>query len=119
MLNLDTHILLYALSGDLTAKENRLLRSERWSVSAIVLWEVVKLAQLGRIELDIDSGDFVRFLAPVHVWLLTIEVCAGIRALDFRSDPVDEMIAATSMVHQVRLVTRDAKLRRSSVVPLA
>lgn len=35
------------------------------------------------------------------------------------SDPADELIAATSLVHNVPLLTRDAKLRRSKVVPLA
>ena len=34
MLNLDTHILLLALAGDLTARERRLLATNRWSISA-------------------------------------------------------------------------------------
>jgi hypothetical protein len=37
MLNLDTHILLYALTGDLTPRERSLLANETWSISAIVL----------------------------------------------------------------------------------
>lgn len=32
---------------------------------------------------------------------------------------VDELIAATSVVHNVPLVTRDRSLRRSRIVPLA
>ena len=39
--------------------------------------------------------------------------------LDFRGDPADELIAATSVVHNVPLVTRDRSIRRSKVVPLA
>jgi len=119
MLNLDTHILIYAFSGDLTAREKKLLSSQQWSISAIVLWELAKLAQFGRIELNIDAGEFRRFLAPVQVWPLTYEVCARMQKLDFRSDPADELICATSMVHEVPLLTRDAKIRKSSVVPLA
>jgi PIN domain nuclease of toxin-antitoxin system len=119
MLNLDTHILLYALAGELTSREKSLLSSQRWSVSAIVLWEIVKLVQLERIEIDIDSGDFGRFMAPVHVWPVTYEICACIRNLDFKSDPADELISATSIVHQVPLLTRDRKIRKSSVIPLA
>jgi PIN domain nuclease of toxin-antitoxin system len=83
MLNLDTHILLYALSGDLTSHEKNLLSSQQWSISAMVLWEIVKLAQLKRIDMDIDSRDFRRFLAPIHVWPLSYEICASIRNLDF------------------------------------
>ena len=37
MLNLDTHILIYALSGELRARERLLLSNNRWSISAIVL----------------------------------------------------------------------------------
>jgi PIN domain nuclease of toxin-antitoxin system len=119
MLNLDTHILIYAFSGDLTAREEKLLSSQRWSISAIVLWELAKLAQIGRIDLDIDVEDFRRFLAPVQVWPLTFDVCARMRKLDFRSDPADELICATSLVHEVPLLTRDGKIRKSSVDPLA
>jgi len=41
------------------------------------------------------------------------------RHLDVRVDPADEIIAATSVAHNVPLVTRDRALRRSAVVPLA
>lgn len=37
MLNLDTHLFLYAVAGELTTVEARLLRGNPWSVSAIVL----------------------------------------------------------------------------------
>jgi hypothetical protein len=33
MLNLDTHIPLNALSGDLTEKENKLLSTDQWCIS--------------------------------------------------------------------------------------
>ena len=55
MLNLDTHILIHALSGDLTKRENKLLSGEPWSISAIVMWEVAKLAQRKRITLDFEQ----------------------------------------------------------------
>ena len=119
MLNLDTHVLVHALAGELTRPEEALLRDDSWSVSAIVLWEIGKLAELGRIEVDLDDAAFGRALARIHIWPLTLDVCRAIRRLDVRSDPADELIAATSIVHQVPLVTRDARLRRSRQVPLA
>ncbi len=119
MLNLDTHILLFALSGELKPAEEKLLRGDTWSISAIVLWEVAKLGQLERIEFDIDTAEVRRTLASIHTWSITLDVCAAIRDLDFRSDPADELISATSVVHRVPLVTRDRKIRRSKVVPLA
>jgi PIN domain nuclease of toxin-antitoxin system len=118
MLNLDTHVLLYALTGDLTRREATLLAHEAWSVSAIVIWEIGKLAELGRIEVDLDDAELVRTLARIHTWPLTLDVCRAIRQLDFRGDPADEIIAATSLVHRVRLVTRDARIRKSKRVPL-
>ena len=119
MLNLDTHILIHALTGELTPRERTLLTSRSWGISAIVLWEMAKLSQLGRIELDGDSQEFRRLLSRGHVWPLEWRVCEAIRSLDFRSDPADELIAATSIVHQVPLLTRDRRLRKSRVVPLA
>lgn len=119
MLNLDTHVLLYALSDELKAAEEKLLRGDTWSISAIVLWEITKLAQLDRIELDIDTAEVRSTLTAIHTWPITLDVCAAIRDLDFRSDPADELIAATSVVHRVPLVTRDRKIRRSKLVPLA
>lgn len=119
MLNLDTHIFLFALSGQLRRAESELLRKEPWSLSAICLWEIAKLAELGRIGIDLDDVEFVRAVSRVHIWPITAEICRGMSDLDFDSDPADELIAATSVVHNVPLMTRDRKLRRSKVVPLA
>jgi PIN domain nuclease of toxin-antitoxin system len=119
MLNLDTHVLLYAVAGKLTPAETRLLRNDQWSISAIVLWEIAKLAQFGRIELNLDDADVVRTLRAVHVWPITAEIAKRSTRLDIKGDPADELIAATSVVENVRLVTRDRTLRRSRMVPIA
>ncbi len=74
MLNLDTHVLLHALTGDLTRRESALLAHDTF--------------------------------------------CRAFADLDFRGDPADEIIAATSLAHRVPLVTRDARIRKSRVVPL-
>jgi PIN domain nuclease of toxin-antitoxin system len=119
MLNLDTHILLYALAGTLRPAERRLLVSDVWSISAIVRWEICKLQQLGRIELDLDLAEVSRILNRLHTWPLSWEVCRASCRLDVRGDPADELIAATSLVHNVPLVTRDKALGRSKQIPLA
>lgn len=119
MLNLDTHVLLHALAGSLTAPEDELLRADSWSISAIVLWEIAMLAELGRIEVDLDDFELTRVLTRVSVWPLDLDVCRAIRSLDVRGDPADDLIAATSLVHRVPLLTRDRRLRRSKIVPLA
>ncbi len=119
MLNVDTHVLLYAVTGALRPRETRLLSTHPWSISAIVLWEIAKLAQLGRIAVDLDDPDVVRVLSRLHVWPLTREIARTSTRLDVRGDPADELIAATSVVHKVPLLTRDRTLRGSKLVPLA
>jgi len=119
MLNLDTHILLYALTDELTSRERALLANETWSISAIVLWEIAKLSELGRIEIDLDHAELIRTLARIQTWPLTLDICRAIQSLDFDSDPADEIIASTSLVHRVPLMTRDRKMRRSKLVPIA
>ena len=119
MLNLDTHILIFAVSGDLRPAEQALLSQNRWSVSAIVFWELAKLVQLGRIDMDLDDRDVVRILSRLHVWPIDLAVARASTQLDFRSDPADELIAATSVVHDIPLLTRDRTMRRSKIVPMA
>jgi PIN domain nuclease of toxin-antitoxin system len=119
MLNLDTHVLLYAVTGALRPREAELLASNRWSISAIVLWEIAKLAQLRRVVVDLDDVDVVRVLARVHIWPLTRDIARTSTTIDVKGDPADELIAATSVVHKIPLLTRDRSLLKSSHVPLA
>lgn len=119
MVNLDTHILVFALTGELTAKEKRVLAGSPWGISAIVLWELAKLAQIGRIEVDLNDGEVTRILSSLNVWPIDLAVSLQSTRMDFKGDPADELIAATSVVHRVPLVTRDKTIRGSRLVPLA
>lgn len=119
MLNLDTHVLLHAVAGTLRPAETRLLSSRPWSISAIVLWEIAKLAQLGRIAADLDDPAIVRTLARVHIWPLTREIAHASTQLDIEGDPADQIIATTSLVHKVPLLTRDRNILASTMVPFA
>ncbi len=119
MLNLDTHVLLYAVSGELTERESKLLRGQPWSISAIVVWEIAKLAQLGRIEVDLNDRQVLRVLRSVHLWPITADIARTSTRLDVRGDSADELIGATSIVHEIPLLTRDRHLRRSQEIPLA
>ena len=119
MLNLDTHILIFALNDELKSSERHLLANSRWSISSIVLWELAKLVQLDRIEVDFDDREVIRILSLMHVWPIDLAVARASTRLDFNSDPADEIIAATSLVHNIPLLTRDHIMRRSKIVPLA
>ena len=117
--DLDTHILIHALRGELRTREHALLSRGRWSVSAIVPWEMAKLVQLGRVRMDLEDREVAGVLARLHVWPIDLAVALASTRLDFRGDPADELIAATSIVHRVPLVTRDRVIRDSEIVPLA
>jgi len=119
MLNLDTHMVVAVLSGDLTESEHDLVSTEPLSVSSIVLWELAKLVQLRRLALDMDAPEFREFLRHVVIFPITLAIARKSTDLDFRSDPADEIIAATSLIEQAPLLTRDKKMRRSRVVPIA
>ena len=94
-LNLDTHILVFSVSGELRPAEQSLLARSRWSISSIVLWELARLVQLGRVDMDLDDRDVIRALSRIHVWPIDLAVARASTCLDFKSDPADEIIAAT------------------------
>ena len=117
--NLDTNILIAAIRNDLTDTEHRILAGSEWSVCPIVFWELAKLAQKGRLEIDLDDPHLVRLLQKLSVLPITPSVARVSTQLDFSADPADELIAATSIVYSVPLMTRDSTVRASKLVPLA
>jgi PIN domain nuclease of toxin-antitoxin system len=119
VLNLDSHILIHALADRVTPAERKILAQSPWGISAIVLWEIEKLRALHRIELDLADFEVKRTFQKVTIFPITAEICLSMRKLDFKGDPADEIIAATSIAHDVKLLTRDRRLLASKVVPLA
>jgi len=118
MVNLDTHILIYFLQGTLTKRELKAIGDQTLCISGVVLWEIYKLDQIGRIEFEWNQ-EFFHFLRSLVILPLDASVFISLPQLDFRSDPIDEIIAASSIAHSVPLLTRDKKLLQSKVVPLA
>ena len=117
--NLDTNILIAAIRNDLTDTEHRILAGSEWSVCPIVFWELAKLVQKGRAAIDLDDPHLVRLLQKLSVLPITPKVARVSTELDFSSVWFKELIAATSIVYSVPLMTRDSKIRSSQMVPLA
>ena len=112
-------MLVFALSGKLRQVERNILENSRWSVSSIVWWELAKLIDIGRINPKFEETYLKRKLKNIQVWPIDIEVAFVSTRLDFKGDPADEIIAATSIVNQVPLMTRDRSILQSKVVPFA
>lgn len=119
MLNLDTHILIHLVEGTLSGPELQLVNERPLGISSIVLWEIAKLKQLSRIAYGLDDPRFAELIAHLVVWEIDSATAIASTRLDFRSDPADELIAATSLVRSVPLLTRDDRIRGSELVPLA
>jgi len=119
VLNLDTHMLVALLEGTLSGEEHARLIEGEWAISDIVLWELAKLVELGRLELDFNSPQFQNCLRKLTVIPISLEIARKSCELDFSSDPADEIIAATSLVERIPLLTRDRRMRKSRMVPLA
>ena len=96
-----------------------MLENDDWSLSAIVPWELAKLVQLGRIDMDLEDREVTRTLNGIHLWPIDFTIARASTRLDFAGDPADELIAATSIVHEIPLLTRDRAMLRSKIVPLA
>jgi PIN domain nuclease of toxin-antitoxin system len=69
--------------------------------------------------MDSTNETFAAAVDQVHVWPITRQVCLSLRALDFQSDPANEIIAATSLTYNIPLLTRDSRIRKSRTVKLA
>jgi PIN domain nuclease of toxin-antitoxin system len=119
MLNLDTHVLVALVMGDVSDEEYHCVVDQRLAVSGIVFWELAKLIQRRRLVMDLDGTDFRAWLRNLTVLPITLEIARQSTHLDFSSDPADEIIAATSIVEKLPLLTRDRRMRRSRMVPLA
>jgi PIN domain nuclease of toxin-antitoxin system len=119
MLNLDTHVLISLTTGEISAEERSLALHDSLAISDIVLWEIAMLVSHGRLALDLDSPEFRLWLQSLTIFPITLEIARKSRELDFSSDPADEIIAATSIVEKIPLLTRDKRIRKSKMVPFA
>jgi len=119
VLNLDTHMLVALLAGSLARDEHARLISDDWAISDIVLWELAELIDRGRLQFDLGSPEFLECLRKLTIFPISVEIAQKSCALDFASDPADEIIAATSVVENIPLLTRDRVIRKSRLVPLA
>lgn len=119
MINVDTNVLLAFVYGRSRRDEQRLLEADAWGISDAVLWEIGLLERDERIQPLLGTPGFQELLDGSTIFPVDVRIAQALRRLDFRSDPADLVIAATSIVYDMPLLTRDDLLLKSKVVPLA
>ena len=117
---LDTHVWLWSLlePARLRPEVARALASsdnQKW-LSPISVWETLLLGERGRLRLEPDPEAWVRAQLqrlPVRQVQVDHEIAIQSRRLrTSHQDPADRFIAATARVHELTLVTADARLWR-------
>lgn len=119
MVNLDTHIVVFAFNGELSSSEHAVIQEQDWAICPMVLRELAFLVENRRLDFPLYGNEFQTFLDDLSILPIDLNVARTSTQLDFKSDPADELIAATSIVYNIPLVTRDRTIRSSKIVPLA
>jgi PIN domain nuclease of toxin-antitoxin system len=123
---LDTHIWLWSLGEP--AKLSRRVKTaltraanELW-ISPISVWELLILAERGRVKLDDEPRRWVADAlarTPAQEAVLTFEVAVRSREVMLaHPDPADRFLMATALVYDLTLVTADDSLIDAKVCPV-
>jgi PIN domain nuclease of toxin-antitoxin system len=91
-------------------------------LSPISVWELLVLAERGRLRLDVEPRAWVREAleqAPLEEAVLNHEVALRSREVALpHQDPADRLLVATALVYDLTLVTADATLIESKACPI-
>ncbi|MCU0590206.1 MAG: type II toxin-antitoxin system VapC family toxin [Desulfobacterales bacterium] len=117
---LDTHVWIWLSMEDRKSLSARALRALQQAslkfISAISCWELAKLVEKRRMGLSIPTLTWIqRSLKEFDIRLveLTAEIAVESTLINgMHADPADQIIAATSRVTGMPLLTSDKRLRQ-------
>lgn len=127
MILLDTQVLVWLvieperLSRAASSAVRRARVSDGIAISAITLWELAMLFARNRIEtygtIETSVATIVES-ASVAIKPLTIAIAAMATQFpeEFPRDPADRIVAATARIEGLSLITRDERIRESSLL---
>ncbi|MCC7503680.1 MAG: type II toxin-antitoxin system VapC family toxin [Saprospiraceae bacterium] len=118
MIIIDTHILIWWVneSPNLSPQQLQTLEAQEIvAVSAISIWEIAKLVEKGRLILDRSVSDWIDailLIPKIQLIPLTPEIIIQSTQLpgDFHNDPADQIIVATAIYLNCKLLTQDSKI---------
>lgn len=106
--------------GDLSANaRRRIAAASALHYSSISVWEIARLMKEGKVVIPNDAANFVADLkAQYDIAAIPPTDDIMIRAAllpDFHKDPADRIIIATSLAHNLTIVTGDGKFPQYGV----
>jgi len=122
MIVLDTHILIWWITGDLTKLSenatfaiNQELAGGEIIISSITAWEVAMLVAKDRIVISMDLEEWLSTIAQIEaVKFYAVDNDIAVKSAtlpgEFHKDPADRMIVATARKLGCGLVTADEKI---------
>lgn len=127
MILLDTCVIIWdALEPKkITAKAKKAIDSadkqNALIISDISIWEVSMLVKKGRIEIDTTPAHFINlYLQARNISVKSVSPEIAELSVNFgdeiSNDPADRLIAATSIIHNARLITADTNLRDCDLI---
>jgi PIN domain nuclease of toxin-antitoxin system len=123
---LDTHVWIErALGKSLPPLVDQILtrHAQSLAIADISLWEAAKLVELGRLELSIPIAEFFQLVVSPELTVLPVtaaiaEKVTTLESSSFHKDPADQLIVATALVHGLRLISNDTRIRQWAGVPI-
>lgn len=123
---LDTHAWVQRALGENLpplVEQTLATHADTLSLADISIWEVAKLFEMGRLQLDVPLTEFFELALSPELTVFPISAGVGSKASTlesqgFHKDPADQLIVATALTHNLRLISNDARIRQWGRVPL-
>jgi PIN domain nuclease of toxin-antitoxin system len=123
---LDTHVWVQRAAGEplpILVEETLREHAETLAIADISIWEVAKLVDLDRLEIDVALAEFYRQAISPELAVLPItaeiaDIATSLEKKGFHKDPADQLIVAATLAHGLRLISNDARIRRWGGVPM-
>jgi len=123
----DTHVIIWdALKPELLSKRAKAAIARANEEDGIIfceisLWEIAMLVQKGRISIAVSYLEFIKLLFASNQYRLqgiTPEIAELSTQLPeyINKDPADRIIAATSLIRKIPLVTADSNLLQADML---
>jgi PIN domain nuclease of toxin-antitoxin system len=123
----DTHVIIWdALKPEMlskNAKKNIEQANEKDGIlfCEISLWEIAMLVKKERISIDTSFQNFIKLAFSSNKYQfqgITPEIAELSTQLpeEVNKDPADRIIAATSLIHNIPLITKDSNLLKANSI---